>query len=154
MGARKDLALRSIRTQFAEWRRSKKGGDCIPDVLWDEVHALEEQIGRTRLALYLGLNASELAFQMNLRGSSKSSAFCEPANQMPVSNEERSSSPGIAPQTVAITKVVSVPFASARSGAAVEIESPSGWVMRLQADVAPEFLRVFVEATAGIGGGV
>jgi len=154
VGARKDFALRSIRSKFAEWRRSKKHGDPVPDVLWDEVHALEKRIGRTRLGLDLGLNSSDVAFQMNLRGGSKASprALAEPAKPPPKPAPAPSLSAGVATQTIAITKVVSVPFGPARSSAAVEIESPSGWVMRLQADVAPEFLRAFVEATSRIGG--
>ena len=154
MGAHKDLALRSIILRFAEWRRSRKCGECIPDVLWDEVHALECQIGRTRLTRELGLNGAKVSFQMLLRGSAKSSVLIEPVTPKPGSNEPPRAASKITPPTVSITKVVSVPFGPAQSSAAaVEIESPSGWVMRLQADAAPEFLRAFVEATSAIRGG-
>jgi len=110
-------------------------------VLWDEVHALEERVGRSRLALDLGLNASELAFQMNLRGGS----------QPPVGGPPPAR---VATSTIAITKVVSVPLppSPSRGGAAVEIESPSGWILRLQPEASPDFVRAFVEATGRIGG--
>ncbi len=146
MGARKDFALRSIRTKFADWRRTRRVGESIPSSLWDEVHALEGRVGRSRLALDLGLNASELAFQMNLRGGSKPPVGGPPAVPPPAS---------LATSTIAITKVVSVPLppSPARSSAAVEIESPSGWILRLQPEASPDFVRAFVEATSGIGGG-
>lgn len=142
MGARKDFALRSIRTKFADWRRTRRVGESIPSVLWDEVHALEERVGRSRLALDLGLNASELAFQMNLRGGSLPPVGGPPPARVVTS-------------TIAITKVVSVPLppSPSRGGAAVEIESPSGWILRLQPEASPDFVRAFVEATGRIGGG-
>jgi len=116
-------------------------------VLWDEVHALEERVGRSRLALDLGLNASELAFQMNLRGGSTPSAGGPPPVVLPPAR--------VATSTIAITKVVSVPLppSPSRGGAAVEIESPSGWILRLQPEASPDFVRAFVEATGRIGGG-
>ena len=149
MGARKDLALRVIRSKFAEWRRTKRHGDPIPAALWDEVHALEERVGRTRLALDLGLNASELAFQMELRGAATAQG-ASPGTASP-----RTPAP-MATTSVAITKVVSVPMppplARAGGAAAVEVEAPSGWILRLQAETSPEFLRVFVESTWRAGG--
>jgi hypothetical protein len=154
MVARKDLALASIRSKFADWRRSKKHGDPIPDFLWDEVHALEKRIGRTRLARDLGLNGADMAFQMSLRGEVGAVPVSAAGTAVPPQKADLATppSPSSASQTVAITKVVSVPFAPTRSSAAVEIESPSGWVMRLQADASPDFLRAFVEATIGMGG--
>ena len=147
MGARKDFALRSIRTKFADWRRTKRAGESIPSMLWDEVHALEERVGRSRLALDLGLNASELAFQMNLRGGSQPPiGVATPALPPPAR---------VATSTIAITKVVSVPLSPSSSckGAAVEIESPAGWILRLQPEASLDFVRAFVEATGRIGSG-
>jgi hypothetical protein len=149
MGARKDLALESVRSKFARWRRTKRQGDAIPAVLWDEVHALERRVGRTRLALDLGLNSSEMAFQMELRGSDvlRGAASGAASPQAPVS---------MAAPSVAITKVVSVPMPPLQAragGAAVEVEAPSGWVLRLPAEASPEFVRVFVEAAGRVGGG-
>jgi hypothetical protein len=147
VGARKDYALRSIRTKFADWRRTRRVGESIPPALWDEVHALEEHVGRSRLALYLGLNASELASQMNLRTGSKPPAGGPQPVEAPTSR--------VATSTIAITKVVSVPLppSPSRKSAAVEIESPSGWILRLQPDASPDFVRAFVEATGRLGGG-
>jgi hypothetical protein len=147
VGARKDLALRSIRSKFAEWRRAKWHGDPIPAALWDEVHALERRVGRTRLALDLGLNASELAFQMELRGRAAAGAAQTPHTpaQAPTS---------VATASVSITKVVSVPLRpEPRGGAVVEVQAPSGWILRLQAEASPEFLRTFIEAASRAGGG-
>ena len=148
MGARKDFALRSIRTKFADWRRTKRVGESIPSVLWDEVHALEERVGRSRLALDLGLNASKVAFQMNLRGGSKVLNDGNVGRLPPVVPPTAR----VATSTIAITKVVSVPLPPSHSSAAVEIESPSGWILRLQPDASPDFMRAFVEATGRIGG--
>ena len=146
MGARKDYALRSIRTKFADWRRTRRVGESVPSALWDEVHAHEEHVGRSRLALYLGLNASEMAVQMNLRSGSKSPAGGPPPAVPPAP---------VATSTIAITKVVSVPLPpqALRSSVAVEIESPSGWIMRLQSDASADFVRAFVQATGRIGDG-
>ena len=146
MGARKDFALRSIRTKFADWRRKRRVGESIPHALWDEVHALEEHVGRSRLALYLGLNASETASQMNLRSGSKPHVGVPPALPPPAR---------VATSTIAITKVVSVPLppSPSHSSSAVEIESPSGWILRLQPEASPDFVRAFVEAIGRIGGG-
>jgi hypothetical protein len=148
MGARKDLALRAIRAKFAEWRRTKRHGDSIPAALWDEVHALEERVGRTRLALELGLNASELGFQLELRGSGSGST---PGTACPKASVPAAT----ATTSVAITKVVSVPMPpplARAGGAAIEVEAPSGWILRLQAEASPDFVRVFVEATGRAGG--
>jgi hypothetical protein len=146
VGARKDFALRSIRTKFADWRRTRCVGESVPSALWDEVHALEEHVGRSRLALYLGLKASEMAVQMNLRAGSNSPAGGPPPAVPPAR---------VATSTIAITKVVSVPLPPQplRSSAAVEIESPSGWILRLQSEASADFLRAFVEATNRFGDG-
>lgn len=151
VGARKDFALESIRSKFADWRRTKRSGEAIPAVLWDEVYALEARVGRSRLALDLGLNTSELAFQMNLRGGAKVQD-CEKV-QVQAQVSKAPLLPRVATSAVAITKVVSVPLPESRPRAAVEIEAPSGWLLRLQAEASPEFLRVFVEALGRIGGG-
>ena len=148
MGARKDFALRSIRTKFADWRLTRRVGDSIPSALWDEVHALEKRVGRSRLALDLGLNASELAFQMNLRGGAKVLDCGNVGRPPPVVPPTAR----VATSTIAITKVVSVPLPPSRRGAAVEIESPSGWILRLQPEASSDFVRAFVEATGRIGG--
>jgi len=69
MGARKDLALKSIRRKFEVWRSNRRNGEEVPAALWDDFHALEGRFGRTNLAKALGLNSSDVAFQMNLRGA-------------------------------------------------------------------------------------
>lgn len=142
MGARDDLALRSVQTKFAEWRSKKRGGESIPSALWDEVYTLEGRVGRSRVASALGLNTSQLAFEMNLRGGSTPSDDGPPPSR-------------VATSTVAITKIVSVPLppSPSRTSTAVEIESPSGWVMRLQSEASADFVRAFVEATSRVGGG-
>jgi len=150
MGARKDLALKSIRRKFEVWRSNRRNGEEVPAALWDDFHALEGRFGRTNLAKALGLNSSDVAFQMNLRGA-RVEIESRPLEAVAAPKAFTAS------QTVAITKVVSVPMPppQARTGgaAAVEVQAPSGWILRLQAEASPEFLRVFVEA-AGRAGGV
>jgi hypothetical protein len=43
VGARKELAPRSIRSKFAELRRAKRHGDPIPAALWDEVEGVNDE---------------------------------------------------------------------------------------------------------------
>ena len=153
MAGRKDLALRSIRKKFEEWRSNRRSGEEIPAALWDEVHALEGRFGRTSLAKELGVNSSEMAFQMRLRGGSPG-GLGVPTE--PLSPSAPASAPGAltSSQTVAITKVVSVPFAPEGSLASVvaEVESPSGWILRLHSEAASGIVTSFVEATSRLGG--
>lgn len=152
MGARKDLALRSVRKKFDEWRRNRRNGEEIPASLWDEVHALESRFGRTNLAKALGLNSSDMAFQMNLRGTGIGGAVVSAPE---LGSQGRAASQAVTTsQTVAITKVVSIPFEAAGplAGVVAEVESPSGWVLRLRSENASGVLAAFVEATARLGG--
>ena len=152
MGARKDLALRSIRRKFEQWRSSRRSGEEIPASLWDDVHALESEFGRTNLAKVLGLNSSDMAFQMNLRGGSVASAVMP--SESPSLAAAASPRALSSPPTVAITKVVSVPFekGGALAGVVAEVQSPSGWVLRLRSDAALDVLVSFIEATGRAGG--
>jgi hypothetical protein len=155
MGARKDLALRSIRKKFEEWRRCRRHGEEIPASLWDEVHSLESHFGRTNLAKALRLNSSDMAFQMNLRGagvggplvSAVSASRCH-------AHEAATAQASTTSHTIAITKVVSVPFEAAGplTGVVAEVESPSGWVLRLRSAGSAEILAAFVDATSRMGG--
>jgi hypothetical protein len=155
MGARNDQALKGIRAKFAEWRRHKRHGEPVHPSLWDEFRRLEGQFGRTRLAKELGLNHAKVAFQMNLRrGEPWATAPAALRTEAATRAEGRTEARVTSSQTVAITKVLSVPFSSPSRGglAVVEVESPSGFVLRLPPEASPDFLRAFVQATGCLGG--
>lgn len=153
MDTRTDLALKAIRRKFKDWRSSRRNGEEIPAALWDDVHALESRFGRTNLAKALGLNSSDMAFQMNLRGAGDA-ITADAMSKLEAPAMLGAPRTLTASQTVAITKVVSVPFEAAGplAGVVAEVASPSGWVLRLRSESAAGLLAAFIEATSRTGG--
>ena len=52
--------LKTVQDQFADWRKNRKGRDCIPEPLWDAAASLADGFSINELSRALRLNHSSL----------------------------------------------------------------------------------------------